>query len=239
MLFTVNPVLSNKCKDMKGFLSNSTVLMASICAVGNPLLSPQDASSPSLLSPTPFILSCVPSTDQSIKRFLSSLFWLLLPQFYTNSSSSNLRVETQAVNFVFSLHYCSGIFTGRFACTPVFSDLFLIIPVLKLHGKVFDSRQLTIKNGDSSWYIVGLRSWDISHKIALLAVPHQRQWFFFVAHQHQKALTSHMCHFVSSSFLFCCGSADLNSQSQQITCVKLWCISFCHVINKMIILFKA
>lgn len=106
MLFTVNPVLSNKCKDMKGFLSNSTVLMASICAVGNPLLSPQDASSPSLLSPTPFILSCVPSTDQFIKRFLSYLFWLLLPQFYTNSSSSNLRVETRAVNFVFSLYYC-------------------------------------------------------------------------------------------------------------------------------------
>lgn len=32
---------------MKGFffLGNSAVLMASICAVGNPLLSPQDASS--------------------------------------------------------------------------------------------------------------------------------------------------------------------------------------------------
>lgn len=156
MLFTVNPVLSNKCKDMKGFLSNSTVLMASICAVGNPLLSPQDASSPSLLSPTPFILSCVSSTDQSIKRFLSSLFWLLLPQFYTKSSSSNLRVETQAVNFVFSLHYCSGIFTCRFACTPVFSDLFLMILVLKLHCEVFDSRQLK-KNGDSPRYIIGLR----------------------------------------------------------------------------------
>lgn len=171
MLFTVNPVLSNKCKDMKGFLSNSTVLMASICAVGNPLLSPQDASSPSLLSPTPFILSCVPSTDQSIKRFLSSLFWLLLPQFYTNSSSSNLRVETQAVNLVFSLHCCSGIFACRFARTPVSSDSLLAILVLKLHCKVFDSWQLKKEKGDSPRYIVGLRSWDISHKI-----------FFFVLH---------------------------------------------------------
>lgn len=50
--------------------------MASICAVGNPLLSPQDASSiPFLsLSPTLFILSCVLSTDQSIKRSLSFFF---------------------------------------------------------------------------------------------------------------------------------------------------------------------
>lgn len=44
MLFTVNPILSNNSRHER-FLSNSSMLIASICAVGNPLLSPQDASS--------------------------------------------------------------------------------------------------------------------------------------------------------------------------------------------------
>lgn len=80
MLFTVNPVLSNKCKDMKGFFffkRSSAVLMASICAVGNPLLSPQNASSSP--SPPP---PCAPSTDRSI-----TFFFLLFPLCFGCSAS--------------------------------------------------------------------------------------------------------------------------------------------------------
>ena len=79
MLFTVNPVLSNNCKDMKGFLSNNTVLMASICAVGNPLLSPQDASSLSFLSLSHSVHPIMCSLHGPIYQAFSFLFVLAVP----------------------------------------------------------------------------------------------------------------------------------------------------------------
>lgn len=183
-----------------------------------------------------------------------------------------------------SLHYCSGISTCRFACTPVFSDLFPIILVLKLHCKVFDSRQLPKKKkekmetlpcillargvdtlaiklhcsqfhtGTSDFFFCCTSASD-SHSVSLLYRPSTYKdrrmkeqtnripkpspfidslkfkfHFFFLFFMKCKALTPHLCHFVSSSFLFRCGPV--------VTCVKLWRISFCHVINRRMILSK-
>lgn len=76
--------------------------MASICAVGNPLLSPQDASSPSFLSLSHSVHPIMCSLHGPIYQAFSFLFvlavllllQLLLPPSYSISISFKFGAET-------------------------------------------------------------------------------------------------------------------------------------------------
>lgn len=138
--------------------------MASICAVGNPLLSPQDASSSP--SPPP---PCAPSTDRSITffPFVPPLFWLLCLGFYTTTSRSRSQPSV---------------------CFRTVGDLFLLplahlrrvtrfseFRVLKLFPQSFDPRKRSAT--------VGPRGRGVGCKSAASAFP--QQLVAPVACQHQ------------------------------------------------------